>query len=127
MKRIRKDLKLSVNRRTTGVRVSTGKWEPVWYTLAMQGHGLGYSLCKEEYQTYGMSADGKLVWAGVSWHSEMTETIARGIQRCWNRWRAEYLARNPGQFPLRESLEVAFLTVHPIGDHRNSQTFKVGA
>jgi hypothetical protein len=80
----------------------------------------------DEYQTYAMDANGKLVHAGVSRHTAMDETTAWQIQRLWERWRNEYdnLPENVARdYPAKNCPRVTSIMVFPIDSPKLAQTF----
>lgn len=89
-----------------------------------------------EYQHYGIGADNKLVFAGVTRHSENSQATANQIVRVWRRWRWEYdrVFGNPReQYPAKEMYStqaelralVQTLVVFPISNPEQAVTYVV--
>jgi hypothetical protein len=95
-------------------RMEQGDWTPIWMFEFQHRDG-------QEYQSYGIDAEGKIVHAGVTRHTHMDAAEARKVQRTWVRWRREYNANVPGDYPARNVHTVSELIVFPI-DNPDQQT-----
>jgi hypothetical protein len=69
----------------------------------------------KEFQTYGLDAAGNVTHAGTHRAKRFGPRIAKRHQAEWERWRAQFLAENPGDYPLRHVSATAELRVHPVG------------
>ena len=79
-----------------------------------------------EYQHYGVSADNKLVFAGVTRHDHLNQAIANQVFRVWARWRREYDAQRPSEdYPAKHAPAVVTLTMFPVNNPEMAQTFVV--
>lgn len=109
--------------------VGHGNWHPT-YAVNQQ------KQCGVEYQHYGIGADGKLVFAGVTRHTENSQATANQIIRVWRRWRWEYdhTFGNPKEtYPAKEAYStqeelrrlVSRLTVFPVDRPNEAITYSV--
>lgn len=92
-----------------GVWTKRGDWQPTY--VYDQQHQTG-----RQYQHYMYAADGKPLCAGVTRHQRMNRAVAKQIVRVWERWRKEYVARNPGNYPTAQqiAIPVARIAVFPV-------------
>jgi hypothetical protein len=109
---------IQFKRLRNGVWKTRGQWTPT-YVLEQQ-HGQGI-----EYQHYMVSANGKLVCAGVTRHEHINRAIARQIFRVWMRWRAEYITNNPGNYPLTTCPIPTTIQIFPISNPEQMECFVV--
>lgn len=58
-------------------------------------------------QIYAVDADGSVVHAGTRNMRSITRPAVLRAERSWNKWRAKYLADNPGDYPLRHCAAVS--------------------
>ena len=57
----------------------------------------------KEYQIYAIDKHGKLNHAGPKFiRGNVTANKCKRLERAWRKWRKEYLATHPGNYPLRE-------------------------
>jgi hypothetical protein len=72
-----------------------------------------------KYQVYGIDAAGKVTHAGTYNTKIMNEVAAVRCQTKWEKWRKQHLAKNPGNYPLREDFDnnrmTMSITAHPVG------------
>ena len=107
-----------------GIRIAGGiwrpakfqSWEPTYYFNLQHQPGI-------EYQSYGMSSDGKCVHAGVTRHERMNRAVALGIQRVWERWRREYAVRELGNGNPLPCPKVVRLVVFPVDQPERAESF----
>ena len=79
-----------------------------------------------EYQIYGLDVNGSCTHAGCHEMKRFSKREALRIQREWERWRDEYLASHPGDYPLRtDNRKTVKLWVYPITDHSKSKIFNL--
>jgi len=77
-----------------------------------------------EYQTYGIDAAGIVTHGGVTKAKRMTPRLARRIQREWEKWRIQYLADHPGDYPLRHCPPTVALRAHPLGRPQECREYR---
>ena len=107
--------------RIRGGIITHRAWTPTYVLNQQRQSGI-------EYQSYGLDADGKVVYAGVTRHEGMNRAIGRQIHRVWARWRKEYDSQPENvtrDYPAKHCPEVTRLVVFPVGSPEMAQTFEV--
>jgi hypothetical protein len=126
---MRRKLKFVARLPKSTLWLSHGQWHPTYVIQQQKQTGT-------EYQHYGIGTDGKLVFAGVTRHSENSQATANQIIRVWRRWRWEYdrVFGNPKDtypakqmYSTQEELRrlVARITVFPIDSPQEAITYEV--
>lgn len=99
-----------------------GKWTPTYAFDQQHADGV-------EYQHYGLDANGKLVYAGVTRHERMNQAQANQIHRVWRRWRHEYDTVFDGvgrDYPAKHHvLMPSTLVVFPIDNPNQQERFAI--
>lgn len=77
-------------------------------------------LSTVQYQIYAMDLNGKLNHCGVhTFMGEVTVQKCLDLERDWERWREDFLAENPGRYPLREKRkQTVRYTMHVAGPRK---------
>jgi len=70
------------------------------------------------YQIYAIDRNGEVVHAGAKdVPGTITVNKCKRLERAWERWRHDYIAKNPGDYPLRQYHKKTIQYImHPIGD-----------
>ena len=104
-----------------GVWSRRGEWMPTYVFNQQNQAGA-------EYQHYMYGPDNQPLCAGVTRHERMNRAVANQIVRVWRRWRDEYVAQNPGNYPTAQEahIPVARIAVFPVGDHNAIQWYSLG-
>lgn len=74
-------------------------------------------------QVYASDAAGRLTHAGTFDCRKLTAAAVWRAQRAWEKWRAEYLAANPGDYPLRHCDDTTSVQAFPVGQPEAAQVF----
>jgi len=77
-----------------------------------------------EYQAYGLDKNGQVTHAGTFKAKKLTNQRVEKYQREWEKWRLQYLAQEPGNFPLRQDFNDPERTTHAIIVHPIAQPEK---
>ncbi len=109
------------NRRIPGGIRCGGDWEPLYVRQQQNQAG-------EPYQHYMYGPNGEGLCAGVTQHPRMNRATANQIRRVWERWRREYIAQRPGDYPTAQkvSIPVARVVVFPLDQPKRVQAFWFG-
>jgi hypothetical protein len=105
---------------------SRGDWTPVYVNEQQHNDGI-------EFQHYIMSADNRLICAGVTRHKRMNRAQANQIFRVWRRWRTEYDTRFDGagrDYPAKHyptAADAATILVFPIDNPEQKEWYSLVA
>lgn len=84
-----------------------------------------------EYQYWALHEDGQVAFAGIRKLRVCSASVARNMVRRWLKWAREYVATNPGDYPLADSVRqlpvnpVVQIRLHPCGERHKCQSFDV--
>ena len=79
-----------------------------------------------KYQIYAYDKNGKLNHAGVHDLKTLTPAKLRTIERKWRKWRKEYIAEHPGDYPLAQPhKKTIVMVVYPIGSPEKTQQITI--
>lgn len=83
-----------------------------------------------EYQAYALDKDGIMTHAGTFKANKLNNKRIEKYQREWEKWRIEYLAKNAGNFPLREDFNNSdrtthIIIAHPVENPEKSECFVI--
>ncbi len=83
---------------------------------------------KITYQAYGIDGPGRVTHAGTFEAEKLTHRRIIRYQEAWERWREQYLASQPGDFPLRQDYNnperaTVAVVVHPLGKESEALRF----
>lgn len=84
-----------------------------------------------KYQLYGIDKNGNVTHAGVrECRGPITQNKAKRYQSEWERWRKDYLAVNPGDYPLRSDAndperKTVSLIIHQCGHAEFAHSYPV--
>ena len=69
------------------------------------------------FQEYGFDAAGRLTHAGTFEARVLSAGTVRKNHRQWLKWRTAYLAKHPGNYPLRHDANTLERTTVQVGAH----------
>ncbi|MBW2006141.1 MAG: hypothetical protein JRI72_16370 [Deltaproteobacteria bacterium] len=74
------------------------------------------------YQIYAIDRNGEVVHAGAKdIPGTITVNKCKRLESAWERWRRDYIAKNPGDYPLRQyHKKTVQYIMHPIGNEEKS-------